>query len=150
MSRSEKQQQAFLEEMGRLSFQYGCGFEKGDYGSLNAIRPDALLSATRRQSIARTTVRQMAEKAHYSSTSRKRYINELRAANATFNATQAALSSVDSAALESARGEAFMSLFHAGLDAHPAYTAVAEATSEKELKTALASVEQSEMVLVAV
>lgn len=131
-------QRELLEEAGRLSVQYGCGFVEGEYGSLVISRPDEPLPNRQREKTARETILLLSRVMTYPDKNRlKRHVRELREANAMYETIQAALEVVSSTAFEAARSEAFMELYRAGLDADPAYTAVARATDRADLWEAL-------------
>lgn len=131
-------QRALLEEAARLSVQYGCRFVQGEYGSLVISRPDEPLPNRQREKAASETVLLLSKVMDDRDKRRLEYhVHELREANATYETVQSALQIVRSTAFEAARSEAFMGLYRAGLDADPAYTAVARATDRAELWEAL-------------
>lgn len=131
-------QRELLEEAGRLSVQYGCRFVEGEYGSLVIFRPDEPLPNRQREKAASETVLLLSRVMSYPDRGRlKSHVRELREANAMYETVQSALQVVVSTAFEAARSEAFMGLYRAGLDADPAYTAVARATDRAELWEAL-------------
>lgn len=132
-------QRALLEEAGRLSVQYGCGFEDSKGGDLLFLtRPEEPMSNRQREKVASRTVLLLSKVMDHSDKNRlKNHVRQLREANATYETVQAALQIVRSTAFEAARSEAFMGLYRAGLDADPAYTAVAKATDRAELWEAL-------------
>lgn len=131
-------QRELLEEAGRLSVQYGCHFIEGAYRSLAIVRPDGPLSNRQREKAASETVLLLSKFMGYPDKRRlEQHVRELREANVLYETVQSALQIVRSTAFEAARSEAFMGLYRAGLDADPAYTAVARATDRAELWEAL-------------
>lgn len=131
-------QRELLEEAGRLSVQYGCGFEEKKHGWLEITRPEEALSNRQREKVATQTVILLGRVMDYGDRNRlKCHVRQLREANATYETVHSALQVVSSTAFEAARSEAFMELYRAGLDADPAYTAVARAADRAELWEAL-------------